>query len=146
MKNKKFIPACLCYLLLQFCVNFTTNAQDYSTIKEKADTINFSVTKHNDWQLLNSYVSLNSKGDSVQLELVALSDQKNINWKKEQYVGSIKQKQFLSKKEQTVTYRLLNDTYKVKIKPDGKCYFTLDKGKPPVAFPVVIPIKISYKL
>ena len=146
MKNKNFIPACLCYLLLQFFVNHTSNAQDYSSIKEKADTVNFSVTKHNDWQLLNTYVSVNSKGDSVQLELVVFSDQKNINWKKEQYVGSIKEKRFLSKTDKVASYSLLNDVYQVKVKPDGKCYFTLEKGNPPAAFPIVIPFVVSYKL
>lgn len=146
MKNNNFILSGICISVIQLCLFFKAGAQDFKKGMEKADTSNFSVTRHNDWQLLNSYVSLNVKGDSVQLELIALSEQKGINWKKDQYVGSIKQKQFLSKTDRVINYSLLNDLYKVKIKPDGKCYFTLEKGNPPVGMPLVIPIKVTYKL
>lgn len=146
MKNKNYIPAIGCILLSQFFYHFTATAQDYTEQQNKADTVNFSVTKHNDWQLLNSYVGLDSTTGAVRMELIVMTNEKRINWKKEQYVGAIKQKQFLPKKEQQITYNLLSDIINLKIKPDGKCYLLFNKSNAPLVFPVVIPIQISYSL
>jgi hypothetical protein len=146
MKNKNFIPAACCFLLLQFFVQLTATGQDYAEQQAKADTVNFAVTKHNDWQLLNSYVGLDSTTGAVQLELIVLTNEQKINWKKEQYVGSIKPSQFLPRKEQQVSYSLLSDVINVKIKPDGKCYLIFNKSNPPLVFPVIIPVKVSYSL
>lgn len=146
MKNKNYIPALCCFLLIQFFVQCTATAQDYTEQQNKADTVNFAVTKHNDWQLLNSYVGLDSATGAVQLELIVMTNEKRINWKKEQYVGSVKQKQFLPGKEQQLSYSLLSDIINIKIKPDGKCYLLFNKSNPPLAFPVVIPIRVSYSL
>lgn len=144
MKNRILKLQALCFLILQF-LYASGKTQDYSRMLEKADTLNFSVPRTNDWQLLNSYVAFNSTKDSVLLELVVLSD-KNIDWKNEQYIGQINQNRFFSKTERVALCYLLKDVYKLKVEPNGKCYLSLEKGNPPAGFPVVIPLKISYLL
>jgi hypothetical protein len=112
----------------------------------KADTLNFSLEKSGNWQLLNSYVEVNKSKDSVLLELIVLTDKKNIDWKQEQYIGKIKQDKFFSKTDRISMCYLLNDVYRVKVGQDGKCYFSLEKGNPPSVVPTVIPLRVSYKL
>jgi hypothetical protein len=96
--------------------------------------------------LLNSYVGLDSATGSVRLELVVMTNEKKINWKKEQYVGSIKTSGLLPQKEQQVSYSLLSDVINIKIKPDGKCYLIFNRSSPPLVYPVILPIQISYSL
>ena len=146
MKNRISKLQALCFFILQFLLCAHGKTQDFSRMLEKADTLNFSVPKTNDWQLLNSYVAFNSTRDSVLLELVVLSDQKNIDWKNEQYIGQIKQDKFFSKTERVALCYLLNDVYKLKVEPNGKCYLSLAEGNPPAGFPAVIPLRISYGL
>jgi len=147
MKNRNFIQQSICFFVLQ-CVVFTTiTAQDYSKLADKADTLNFSLAKSGNWQLLNSYVEVNKSKDSVLLELIVFTDKKDIDWKQEQYIGKIKYNKFFSKKTDRISLcYLLNDVYRLKVDKDGKCYFSLEKGNPPSGVPAVIPLRVSYKL
>lgn len=131
---------------LQFLIFSVVAAQNYSELLAMADTANFSTAKHSDWQLLNSYVEVNKAKDSVVLELVVLNKQKDINWKKEQYLGRIKKNIFFSKKERLAYCSLLDAIYKLTINGNGECYLRLEKGYPPADTPVVIPLKVTYIL
>lgn len=146
MKNKNFILLTAGFFILQCLIYANCKAQDYSQVLAKADTLNFSAAKNNDWQLLNSYVEINKTKDSVTLELIVYSNKKDISWKKEQYIGKIKHNKFFSKTERSALCYLLNDAYRVRVERDGKCYFSLEKGNPPAGVPVVIPLKVSYGL
>lgn len=147
MKNKIIILQSIFLLsILSFLVTGKCVAQDYKEVLAKADTINFSSPKNNDWQLLNSYIQINKTKDTVQLELIVLSEKKAIDWKSEQYIGKIKFNKFFSKEDRYGLCYLLNDVYRIKIEKDGKCYFKLEKGNPPSSVPMVIPLRVNYSL
>lgn len=146
MKNKELITKTVFLLMLHFVANTASKAQGYSRMIDKADTVNFSIPKGTDWQLLNSYVGMNKAEDSVLLELIVLNEKKNIVWGKDQYIGQIKNKKFISKTDRVAWCYLINTVYKVKVDSNGKCYFNLEKGTPPTKFPAVLPLKIRYKL
>jgi|GEM_PF-1217870 len=146
MENKNLRLQSICFFVLQFVVFTTITAQDYSKLADKADTLNFSLAKSGDWQLLNSYVAVNKSKDSVLLELIVMTDKKNIDWKQEQYIGNIKHNKFFSKSDKVALCYLLNDVYRLKVDTNGKCYFSLEKGNPPSVVPAVIPLRVSYKL
>ena len=146
MKNKQIILGTFLFSIFSFLVTDKCVAQDFKEVLAKADTINFSSPRNNDWQLLNSYMQLNKTKDTVQLELIVLSDKKEIDWKNEQYIGKIKFNKFFAKEDRYGLCYLLNDVYRIKIEKDGKCYFKLEKGNPPSGFPTVIPLRVNYSL
>ena len=146
MKNKQIILCTFLFSIFSFLVTDKCVAQDFKEVLAKADTINFSSPRNNDWQLLNSYMQLNKTKDTVQLELIVLSDKKEIDWKNEQYIGKIKFNKFFAKEDRYGLCYLLNDVYRIKIEKDGKCYFKLEKGNPPSGFPTVIPLRVNYSL
>jgi hypothetical protein len=119
-------------------------AQDHSMAFSAADTSKFSVNKNDDWKLFNSYVSTYKK-DSAQIELI-IQHANNIDLKKEQYIGKIKHQALSPHTEQNLWFSLLNDSYVLRIDTNGKCYLKFMYGTVLSVDPIIIPLKVFYKL
>ena len=136
----------LLLLNLIFLVSaLSLQAQDDAIAIAHADTTHFSVVKNTGWKLFNSYLALNTAQDSVGIELI-LEHANNIDWKQEQYVGKIKTALLLPKKEQTVTFNIVEDHYAIRIEPNGNCYIRFVSGKLPDDTTYFLPFKAVYKL
>jgi hypothetical protein len=146
MKLKELIIKVIFLVLLQFVINEISKAQDYSRLLDKADTVNFSNPKSDEWRILNSFVKINATNDSVLIEVIVMNDKQNISWKDDQYIGQITYLKFISKTDRVGWCYLINSAYKIRIESNGKCYFNLEKGVPPTGVPAVLPLKMIYKL
>jgi|WetSurMetagenome_2_1015567.scaffolds.fasta_scaffold13975_2 hypothetical protein len=134
------------YLTIVISAFVTVNimAQNFAQALAAADTINFSVNKKEGWMLYNSCLTL-QKSDSILIELILQHD-RNINWEAEQEVGRIRSDSFYPKYEQTVTFNLLFNIYKLRIDKNGKCYLYLAQGSlPDESDQVIIPVRAFYK-
>ncbi len=144
MKNKKITGLIIFFTIMLMVVVDKSFAQDHSAAMDKADTVNFSVNKSDGWQLFNSYVSP-YKTDSAQLELI-VQHNNNINWSVDQYVGKIKESSLRPQTTRLVSFKLLNSVYRMKIETSGKCQLSFVSGSLPPGNPIIIPLKVYYKL
>jgi len=113
--------------------------------KSTADSSHIAVNKRAGWQSVISHLTP-MNADSVLLELVVRHDRASIDLKKEQPVGRIKSIKLLPATEQTVSFKLLRNVYRLRIESDGKCYLRLETGTLPTGDPMIIPIRAKYKL
>ena len=119
-------------------------AQDHNKAIAAADSSKFSPNKKDGWKIFNAFINSYQK-DSAQVELI-LQHEGTIDWKQEQYVGKIKFKSLQPSKGQTIPFKLLNDSYSLRIDDKGKCYLLFINGIMPNTNPFIIPFKVNYKL
>jgi hypothetical protein len=117
---------------------------DFSAAMANADTSRFSANKKDGWLLFDSYVSA-WQTDSAQLELL-IQHANTINFKQEQLIGKIKYPALKPGKEQSAVFSIVGNTYQLRIDNNGKCYLKFMNGGLPYADPVVLPIRVYYKL
>ncbi|MCX6207170.1 MAG: hypothetical protein NTZ19_13080 [Bacteroidetes bacterium] len=144
MKRTIYITAIFSSMILCFALPQNVQAQDHSKAIAAADSSRFSPNKKDGWQLFNSFVSKYQK-DSAQVELILQHDG-TIDWKQEQLVGKIKFQPLQPGSTQSLPFKLLNETYSLRIDDKGKCYLKFVNGIMPSANPFIIPLKVNYKL
>lgn len=115
-----------------------------ASAKASADSSYIAVNKKAGWQFFSSYLTP-IKADSVMIEMVVQHD-RAIDWKQEQLVGRIKSTSMLPKASQTVSFSLIFDLYQLRVEPNGKCYLRLASGTLPDGDPIILPIRVKYKL
>jgi len=140
---KKIVQAALLSALIIVGVASTAKAQNNAAALAAADTSKFSVNTTGGWQLYNSFLD-KYKTDSAQIELIVQHD--SINLAQEQYVGEIKYAPFRPSIMQTLAFSLLSDNYTLRIETNGKCYLKWLSAPAQATGPVVIPLKVYYKL
>ncbi len=131
-------------MILSIALPKNAKAQDHSKAIAAADSSRFSPNKKDGWQLFNSFIS-NYQKDSAQVELI-LQHEGAIDWKKEQFVGKIKYQPLQPSISQTVPFKLLNESYALRIDDKGKCYLKFINGLMSTDNPFIIPLKVNYKL
>jgi len=131
-------------MLFSFGETFAQNSpKDIALARATADSSYFSVNKRAGWGLFSSYVApVNT--DSVIIEMIVQHD-RTIDWKQEQCVGRIKSNSLLPAASQTVSFRLIDNVYQLRVEPNGRCYLRLTYGSLPDADPVIIPVRAVYK-
>ncbi len=144
MRYKIFFNSFFSMIMLCLVLHNNLYAQDHSKALAAADTSRFSPNKKDSWQLFNSFVS-NYQKDSAQVELILQHDG-TIDWKQEQLVGKIKYQPLQPSAAQTLPFKLLNESYSLRIDDKGKCYLKFINGFIPTANPFIIPLKVNYKL
>lgn len=144
MKNKTIIKSIFFFVIMLFIKLNASFAQNHAVAFAAADSNRFSVNNSGGWQFFNSYVS-QVAADTVQFELI-VQHTNNLNWSQEQYVGKIKHSQLLPNTEQSLPFNLSNDGYTLRIEKNGKCYLRFLSGTLPAANPVILPLKVFYKL
>lgn len=144
MNRNIIITTTLCFITLFLGILNDVKAQDHNKAIAAADSSRFSPNKKDGWKLFNSFVS-NYQKDSAQVELILQHDGA-IDWKQEQLVGKIKPQSLQPSNSQTVTFKLLNENYSLRIDINGKCYLKFINGIIPTANPFIIPLKVNYKL
>ena len=132
------------YAVFQFIVVNLSYSQNNAAAFAAADSTRFSVALNGGWQLFNSYVS-QYHSDSAVIELIA-QHSNNVNWYTQQYVGKIKYNPLKPGVEQNILFHILSNNYRLIIKTNGKCYVYFVSGILPGSSPVVIPLKVFYKL
>jgi hypothetical protein len=131
-------------IILSLILPNKLQAQDHSKALAAADSSRFSPNKKDSWQLFNSFVS-NYQKDSAQVELILQHDGA-IDWKEAQLVGRIKYQPLQPSNSQTLPFKLLNESYSLRIDDKGKCYLKFINGVMPTANPFIIPLRVYYKL
>lgn len=144
MKYKIFFKAFIIINILCLVLHNNLYAQDHSKALAAADTSRFSPNKKDGWQLFNSFVN-NYQKDSAQVELILQHDG-TIDWKQEQLVGKIKYRPLQPSTGQDLPFKLLNESYSLRIDDKGKCYLKFINGFMPTANPFIIPLRVYYKL
>jgi hypothetical protein len=150
MKMKKIYFLIAMLLLTVGGAMAQDKAQDKVEIVNKAfdktskDSSYIAVNKQAGWQSVISHLTL-VKTDSVLLELVVRHDRTSIDWKQEQPVGRIKQRDLLPKTEQIVLFKLIRNIYRLRIEPNGRCFIRLEAGILPKGDQVIIPVRGIYK-
>ena len=144
MKRHFYNSLVACLIFISIGVTKQGNAQDHSKAIAAADSSSFSPNKKDGWQLYNSFFNSISK-DSAQIELI-LQHNGNIDWRLEQQVGKIRYKVLQPNKEQQILFKLLNESYALRIDDKGRCYLKFIKGIMPSNNPFIIPLQVNYKL
>ena len=144
MKRIIYIAVFFSGMILSIALPKNGQAQDHGKAIAAADSSRFSPNKKDGWQLYNSFIS-NYQKDSAQVELILQHDGA-IDWKQEQMVGKIKYQQLQPNNAQTLPFKLLNESYSLRIDEKGKCYLKFINGLMPTANPFIIPLKVNYKL
>lgn len=110
-----------------------------------SDTSGFIVNSTGGWESFSSYFTPIGT-DSMELEFL-ISHGNPIDWKSKQFIGVISGSAYMPKNDQEITYPLLPDnTWAVEIKPNGNCFLKQLMGNTPTGNPVVLPIKIRYRI
>lgn len=131
-------------IILLVLVAIIASAQDHSKALASADTLSFSINKKEGWLLYNSFIAP-VKTDSVAIGLIFQHD-RDINWDQEQLIGKIRTESLFPKAVQTITYKLMQDIYQIRVDKNGKCYLRLVSGSVPgESGPVILPIRAVYK-
>jgi len=144
MKRTIIIATFFICMIICFLIPKNVHAQDHSKAIAAADSSRFSPNKKEGWQLFNSFINSFQK-DSAQLELILQHDG-TIDWKQEQLVGKIKSQALQPNTTQTLPFKLLNESYALRIDNKGKCYLKFVNGFVPTANPFIIPLIVNYKL
>ena len=132
------------FVFLQFTITCTSYSQNNAAAFAAADSTRFSVDLNGGWQLFNSYVS-QYHTDSAVIELI-VQHANSVSWNQQQYVGKIKYNPLKPGVDQNILFNVANNTYRIVIKKNGKCYINFVSGSLPVTNPVVIPLQVYYKL
>lgn len=136
----------LFFLLLIGCCTWTNlSAQGDKDLwaRSLADTSGFSINQADGWSLYNSFLQT-VNGDSVRLEIILRHERDNVDWKQYQFIGKVKDKKYFPVADKEVVYRLLKDTYMVKIMKDGRCYIRLLEGELPPGNPTILPVTVLF--
>lgn len=144
MKRKHLIEIFLINFFLILLVLDSSAQNNIDRALANADTSNFSVNKQDGWQIYNSYVSAVGK-DSMQLEAIIQHDAK-LDWKNSMYIGKIKSGSLKPQTAKLAQFSLINTVFEVAVKTDGACYLRLISGNLPPGDPIVIPVKILFKM
>ena len=115
---KKF--AISSFLLFICSVNF---AQDHKKALAAADSSNFSVNNKEGWKLYNSCLMLISP-DSIMIGLILQNDC-SIDLATEQMIGSIKSGKFFPDANRILSFKLITDTYQLRVDKNGKCFLKM---------------------
>lgn len=121
-----------------------TIAQDSTSLTETIDSADLSINRNDGWQLLNAYIRP-TQTDSVQFELI-IQHSNNVDWTREQYFGKLKLPELVPAAEQSVIFKILENSYLLRIDTAGGCYLKFLNGGLPSADPVIIFLKVFYKL
>lgn len=140
---KKIVQATLLSIITTLILMGTAAAQNNAAAIAAADTSKFSVNTSGGWQLFNSYVD-SYKTDSAQIELIV--QHAGINLAQEQYLGEIKFVALRPAATQTLAFSLVNENYTLRIEADGKCYLKWLSAPAKADAPVILPLKVYYKL
>ena len=136
---KKFAIASL--LLLICSLNF---AQDHKKALAAADSSNFSVNNKEGWKLYNSCL-IPISADSIMIGLILQNDL-SIDLDREQMIGSIKSGKFFPEDARILSFKLITDTYQLRVDKNGKCFLRLVSGsKSDDAENIIIPVRAVYK-
>jgi len=131
-------------LIISFCMASGTMAQDSNNLTESIDTADLSINHDDGWQLLNAYIRP-TQTDSVRFELI-IQHPNNVDWTLEQYFGKIKLPELAPAAEQSIIFKILENSYLLRIDTTGSCYLKFLNGGLPSADPVIIFLKVLYKL
>jgi hypothetical protein len=145
-QKQKIMKKIFLFLFLSILSNGEIFAQNSSKVLAlaTADSSYFAVNIKAGWQQFNSYLtSINT--DSVMIETIVQHD-RTIDLSQEQLIGKIKSNNLLSETEQTLSFKLIDNLYQLRIEPNGKCYLRLSSGSLPDSNPVIIPVRVVYKL
>jgi hypothetical protein len=149
-KNKRII-----WFLSASCLLLAAFSDKPADVIEKKDggdiaytrttvPVSFTPNTAGGFSVLSSYINQRTP-DSVQFELL-LKQINAVNWHSEQLIGTITDAAFLPREQQTVTFYLLfNNKWRVRVLPNGNCFFRLRDGAPPAGNPVILPFKVRYK-
>ena len=147
MLKKHVIICCLCFVCISsLAFDFKSAAViEKNETPNPTDTTSFAPNSVDGWSILSCYINQNSP-DSVQFELL-LKQTNSIDWYSEQFIGTITNAAFTPQQSQQNLdfYLMFNNTWKVRILPNGKCFFKLKDGLPPPGIPIVLPFKVRYK-
>lgn len=111
---------------------------------ELADTSGFVPNRQGAWSLFASYVSTRGR-DSVVLE-AAVSHSRDADWSQYRPFGRIRDKKLWPPDAVEARYWLLTDVYDIRVQKDGWCFIKLSEGQLPSTDPVVLPIRITFKV
>lgn len=130
------------FLSAIFYLNVSAQDQQHSEVLAAVDSTNFSINRDENWELYKAaFTPL--VNDTVLLEMIVEHD-RFLEWENEQLIGKIKEKDYVPYTEQSVDFKLLTDSYNLRIDLDGKCYLRLVEGEIPPSDPVFIPIRLYY--
>ena len=129
---------------LQFGLSARLQAQANASVLANADTSRFSPTQAGGWQLVNSYVGAIGT-DSAQLELI-VQNTSSVDWSLLQPLGVIKASALFPSNPASLIFSILGNQYQINIGSDGRCGIRLVNGGPPSGSPIVIPLRVNYKL
>lgn len=141
---KKKAAFVITFLLIITGFGYKAAAQNDSAALAAADSSRFSVNKQEGWQLYNSFINF-YQSDSAQVEII-VEHTNDINFMAEQYVGRIKYNPLLPQDEQIIEFDLLSNRYTLRVTNTGECFLRFLSGVNPDGDPVVIPIRVCYKL
>jgi hypothetical protein len=130
-------------IMISALISTASLAQDYTQALAAADSTNFSVCKKNGWLLYNSYLSVLTT-DQMQIELI-IGHERDIDLSQEQLIGKVKTASFVPDTEQTLIFKLLEDSYQLRITTTGECYLRLASGSlPGETGPIIISVRTAY--
>jgi hypothetical protein len=131
-------------LFLVCGLTILSHAQINAAAIANADSSRFSPNLQGGWQLLNSFVGTVSTGNA-QLELI-VQNANLVNLGQLQFLGTIKGPGLFPSNPVSLTFNILKNQYQINIQSDGRCYIKLLNGSPPSSNPIVIPLRVIYKL
>lgn len=140
MKRERYCRQILVAAFLT--LSFVAHSQSDSIALSNADTSQFSPNQPGNWRIYNAFF-LGLGADSIQMELILRQDQ-TLDWNAEQYVGRIKDQNYIPSSEQLLSYVLVNSAYSVRIDSAGKCFLKQVSGTPPGDVVVVIPVRVNF--
>lgn len=144
MKSKQLKKSILFFWILIIGLTLNrVNAQSDSLAIANADTTHFSANTTDGWQLFNSYL-IEVGTDSIQLEII-VRHENNITWFNEHRIGRIKTEMMLPVQEQRINYKLMHNTYGVRIDTSGNVFIRLVSGGIDAVPKTVIPFKVIYR-
>ncbi|MEO6733211.1 MAG: hypothetical protein ABIN01_18455 [Ferruginibacter sp.] len=144
MKQHRLTVYFFAIAIIVLAASFVNGNKIIGTTKTVFQDSVFNPNTAGGWTIYSFYLNKNMT-DSVEFELI-LKHNDNINWAKEQWIGTIKDDKLIPKTDQRLTYYLLaNNSWNVRIAPNGKCFLHIKNGSVPTRSPVIIPIKVKYK-
>lgn len=127
-----------------FIVSISSFGQNGDSLAlASADTTNFSINKAAGWSMYAANLNVISE-DSIGVELI-LKHSNTVIWTQEQFVGKIKTESYRPQNGQSISCRLIDRVYRVRMDSNGDCYVQLAEGPPPIEEDVVLPLLFSYR-
>lgn len=107
------------------------------------DSASFEPNTAGGWTSYSYYFN-KTTANKIVFEVI-LKHSNNIDWAKEQWIGTISGTGYIPNSDRKLNYKLLqNNIWKVRIAPDGKCFVNIHQGILPQKESFVIPIKVTY--